>query len=85
MDKENYYPSPALFVYTLPNIVTGELAIRHQIYGETACYVLPSLPVWEIYKDMVLTKCSATQVIIGWIECKDDTEYEAHVELLNKC
>jgi 3-oxoacyl-[acyl-carrier-protein] synthase-1 len=22
-DSDNYYPSPALFVYTLPNIVTG--------------------------------------------------------------
>ena len=36
----NYYPSPALFVYTLPNIVTGEIAIRHHIQGETSFYIL---------------------------------------------
>ena len=31
ISEGNYYPSPALFVYTLPNIVTGEIAIRHHI------------------------------------------------------
>ena len=36
----NYYPSPSLFVYTLPNIVTGEIAIRHHIQGETSFYIL---------------------------------------------
>ena len=38
-DKDNYYPSPALFVYTLPNIVTGEIAIRNHWRGETSFYV----------------------------------------------
>ena len=28
---DNYFPSPALFVYTLANIVTGEIAIRNKI------------------------------------------------------
>lgn len=32
-------PSPALFVYTLPNVLIGELCIRHQIKGESACFV----------------------------------------------
>ena len=32
-------PSPALFVYTLPNVLIGELCIRHQIKGEAACFV----------------------------------------------
>ncbi len=32
-------PSPALFVYTLPNILIGELSIRHRIKGESACFV----------------------------------------------
>ena len=40
ISDDNYYPSPALFVYTLPNIVTGEIAIRHHINGETAFYIL---------------------------------------------
>jgi len=35
-DNENYFPSPSLFVYTLPNIVTGEIAIRNKFLGETS-------------------------------------------------
>lgn len=35
LNETEYFPSPAQFVYTLPNIMTGEIAIRHKIYGET--------------------------------------------------
>ncbi len=35
LNEAEYFPSPAQFVYTLPNIMTGEIAIRHKIYGET--------------------------------------------------
>src|SRR5205085_1455803 len=30
-DSTNYFPSPAVFVYTLPNILIGEIAIRNLI------------------------------------------------------
>ncbi|MBX2902726.1 MAG: hypothetical protein KF872_04145 [Chitinophagales bacterium] len=33
-------PSPALFVYTLPNIAVGELSIRHGLKGETATFMV---------------------------------------------
>ena len=33
-DKANYFPSPSVFVYTLPNILVGEICIRHKINGE---------------------------------------------------
>ena len=32
-------PSPALFVYTLTNVLIGEICIRHRIKGEAACFV----------------------------------------------
>ena len=38
-DKENYYPSPAIFVYTLPNIGIGEISIRHQLKSENGFFV----------------------------------------------
>ncbi len=41
-DADNYYPRPAVFVYTLANIVTGEIAIRHKIGGESSFFVLPA-------------------------------------------
>lgn len=31
--------SPSLFVYTLPNVLIGEICIRHGIKGEAACFV----------------------------------------------
>ncbi len=82
-DKNNYYPSPALFVYTLPNIVTGELAIRHKIYGETDCYILTNPNELQKLKQLYLNT-TITQMIIGWVECKSETTYEAKVELIIK-
>jgi hypothetical protein len=38
-DPAHYFPSPAVFVYTLPNIMLGEIAIRHRIQGETVCFI----------------------------------------------
>lgn len=38
-DKENYFPSPAVFVYTLPNIMLGEICIKNKIQGETVCFI----------------------------------------------
>ncbi len=32
-------PSPSLFAYTLPNVLIGEICIRHRIKGEAACFV----------------------------------------------
>ena len=37
---DDYFPSPALFVYTLANIVTGEIAIRNKYEGDTTAYGL---------------------------------------------
>ncbi|MDR3268220.1 MAG: hypothetical protein LBT83_04045 [Tannerella sp.] len=76
-DGEHYFPSPALFVYTLPNIVTGELAIRHKIHGETAFYVLPhfrgELPA-EIIR-ATLSSAGLRYLLAGWTEAyRDDTE-----------
>ncbi len=38
-NSENYFPSPAVFVYTLPNIVAGEICIRQSIKGYTAFFI----------------------------------------------
>lgn len=39
-DKNNFFPSPTIFVYTLANIVLGEIAIRNKIQAETSFYVI---------------------------------------------
>jgi hypothetical protein len=33
------FPSPSLFVYTLPNLMIGELCIRYKIYGENILFI----------------------------------------------
>lgn len=38
-DKSNYFPSPSVFVYTLPNIMIGEICIRNKIMGESSFFV----------------------------------------------
>lgn len=40
LQPDNFFPSPAIFVYTLPNILCGETAIRHKIMGESSLYAV---------------------------------------------
>src|SRR5690606_20180697 len=39
-ESENALASPAIFVYTLPNIMLGEACIRHGITGENTCLIM---------------------------------------------
>lgn len=83
-DKENFFPSPSLFVYTLPNIVTGEIAIRNHYYGETSFYVLdqddPSL-IRAVAED-VISQGRAKSVICGWLDCEDKDHFLARLEVV---
>lgn len=77
----NYYPSPALFVYTLPNIVTGEIAIRHHIQGETSFYILNSP---EELKPIVASTLTAkhSTALVGWCECSKQDNFYAKMQLI---
>ena len=78
-DSDNFFPSPAVFVYTLPNIITGEISIRNKYYGETLFAVLKQFDAREIH-DIV---CEAfldsmtLDVITGWVDCESDDDFEA--------
>ena len=80
-DPQNYYPSPALFVYTLPNIVTGELAIRHHLFGETAFYILEKEADLQPIVEATLRDEHITSAIVGWVECSSKCDFEAHLQL----
>jgi hypothetical protein len=63
--------SPALFVYTLANIVAGEICIRHKLKGENAFFVSPNFDAELIscYVDMVLSSKNGTKACIaGWVD-----------------
>jgi len=38
-DKNNYFPSPSVFVYTLANVMVGEICIRNKINGENTVFI----------------------------------------------
>ena len=84
-DPDNFYPSPAAFVYTLPNIVTGEIAIRNKYFGETSFIVLPehdpqimAQQLQNVFQDPI-TK----SILGGWLDCTDEDHFEAELFLLD--
>lgn len=83
---DNYFPSPALFVYTLANIVTGEIAIRNKIYGESSFYVLnneDSDLMNDIINNVYLTS-SPSFILTGWVDYDDEQNYKAKLKLVIK-
>lgn len=62
--------SPALFVYTLPNIVAGEICIRHGIKGENAFFVTPQFDpqTIAIYVDQVMSQPQVQACMAGWVD-----------------
>ncbi len=65
--------SPAVFVYTLPNVVLGEICIRHKIQGENTFFVSQSYDeaLLEDYARIVMAKGKLQTCIIGWCELFD--------------
>ena len=85
-DKDHYFPSPSVFVYTLPNIVTGEIAIRNGYHGETSFYILENKD-----EELIQTILEASfldpqteSIIGGWLNYDDDSHFEAEMYLYEK-
>ena len=70
--------SPAVFVYTLPNVVLGEICIRHKIKGENTFFVRPHYEPdsLEDYARIVMAKGKLRACVIGWCELMDG-QYQA--------
>ena len=66
------YPSPSLFVYTLPNILTGELAIRNKWYGENCFFIEEKFDV-EFFLEQINFYFSkgAKSCLCGWVNSFD--------------
>ena len=77
-DREKYSPSPSVFVYTLANIMAGEIAIRHKIKGENTVFISerfdPGFMVYyisDLFRNRRVDGC-----LSGWIDCYGD-HYES--------
>lgn len=86
VEKDNYFPSPSVFVYTLPNIVTGEIAIRNGYHGETSFYILPhknELLMQDIIETTFMDE-QTTSILTGWLDYEDSEHFEADLYIAYK-
>lgn len=77
--------SPALFVYTLPNIVIGEISIRHNFKGENAFFITEKFDA-SLVQQYVMNLLNAhimETCICGWIDVLKE-DYRAVLFLVEK-
>lgn len=69
-------PSPALFVYTLPNIMLGEICIRHGFKGEQLCLVNERFDAEELHFWVtdLLEKRGMEACLCGWADAYDNNK-----------
>lgn len=84
--EDDFFPSPSLFVYTLANIVTGEIAIRNKYEGDTTAFELASFEpaafvaaVRDAFEDRV-----TRSAICGWAEAVDASHFAAVMMLVDQ-
>lgn len=84
-DKENYYPSPAVFVYTLPNICLGEISIKYKLYTENSFFIFDNFQPQElmVYAKGLLDNNKADNVLCGWVDFDGGT-YDSFLYLVSK-
>ncbi len=84
-DRGNYFPSPAIFVYTLPNIMMGELCIRHKIKGENSVFIQEEFNAQFLYDyvQYLFETEEYKHCITGWVDFLPK-KYEAHLFLIQK-
>lgn len=70
VEADNYYPSPAIFVYTLANICLAEVSIRHQLQTENTFFITPEFDVDLMFSNAtyLLQTNRAKQVLCGWVD-----------------
>lgn len=75
--------SPAVFVYTLPNVVAGEICIRHKIQGENTFFIEETYNPgkMEQYARIAMRKGALKACIVGWCELLGQA-YKAEFKLI---
>lgn len=84
-DEQAYYPSPAVFVYTLANICLAEISIRHHLQGENAFFMSPAYDakMMHTYATYALQTNRAEKVLCGWVDYLEE-EYQLVLYLVEK-
>jgi hypothetical protein len=84
-DKSNYFPSPAIFVYTLPNVMIGEICIRNKFQGENTCFISKEFDPEFIsdYVNNLLDSGKIDVCLAGWADYVDNN-YQSKLFLVEK-
>ncbi len=84
-DKSNYFPSPSVFVYTLPNIMIGEMCIRNKIRGESFFLISEKFDPDFIfnYINILFNTTEIQTCISGWVNYEEGN-YESFLFLVEK-
>ncbi|MFD2561940.1 3-oxoacyl-ACP synthase [Aquimarina rubra] len=84
-NRKDFYPSPAVFVYTLPNIIMGEISIKNTLKSENAFFVTESFDAdfMTKYSEVLMHTGKASNVICGWVDLDND-KYDVFLAFLSK-
>ena len=84
-DIESPFASPAVFVYTLPNICLGEISIRHRLFSENSFFIFDRFNADSLfeYANSLLANQKSEKVICGWMEF-DQGKYDAFLYVVAK-
>lgn len=82
-NEDEYFPSPAVFVYTLPNICMGEISIKHRLYSENSFFIFDRFNAehLQLYANSLLQSKKAEKVLCGWVDY-DENSYESFLYLV---
>ena len=73
----NEFPSPSLFVYTLPNIMLGEISIRHQLRSENVFLISEEFDagIFLDYSKALFQQKKVDNMLCGWVDLHNN-EYD---------
>jgi len=83
-DKDNFFPSPSVFLYTLPNVTCGEIALRNKYHGESGFYLLSEE---NANQEQDIINCTLADkkmryMIFGWVSYVGGNNYKARLQLI---
>ena len=83
--SESYLPGPSLFVYTLPNVALGEVAIRNKFTGENTTFIAPTFDAESCltYVQALFARGGIQHCLCGWFDYMEEKE-EARIFLVGE-
>jgi hypothetical protein len=84
-DPASFFPSPSIFVYTLPNIMLGEICIRFKITGEGMVFIGPEVNSTLLYDciETLFSDGATESCLFGWVDYLDG-KAEAFLSVIDK-